>query len=383
MEPLARVEADAGSWDVEFDSTRLLQGPGRLAELGEELRRLGCGNVLLVTDPGLVAGGHVDRARASLAAAAVDCVVFDEVTQNPDSDLVQRVAGLAAGCDGIVGLGGGSPMDTARAVNFVLTGGGRIDDYWGNGKAAGPMLPSIGVPTTAGTGSDAQSYALISESGTGRKMACGDRRAKFRTVILDPELLASAPREVVAVTGVDAVSHALESYVCTRANPISRMFAREAWRRLAAHLPAALTPDRAARPPHHGPLLIGSHLAGAAIEQSMLGAAHACANPLTARHGVTHGVAVGLMLPHVLAFNARVAGEAYAGLAATTGRGSLQEQLDELLRVAALPRRIRDCVPQAVDLELLAAEAATQWTATFNPRPVTAHALQGLYEAAY
>lgn len=383
LEPLARVTTDAGMWGVELDSTRLLYGAGRLGELGREVSRLGCERVLVVTDAGIVAAGHVERALATLSAASVDSVLFEGVTENPDSDLVTLVAGLAAGVDGIVGLGGGSPMDTARAVNFVLTGGGTIEDYWGSGTATAEMLPSIGIPTTAGTGSDAQSYALISQAGSGRKMACGDRRAKFDSVILDPELLATTPRAVTAVAGVDALSHAVESYACNRANPVSRLFAREAWKQLATHLAGVLHDDPAVRRSHQGPMLVGAHLAGAAIEQSMLGAAHACANPLTAQHGITHGVAVGLMLPHVVTFNGEAVAAEYAELAAVTGDRPLGEQLDGLLDTAGLPRRLRDCVEGEMDFESLAVEAAAQWTAAFNPRPTTPRELEVLYEAAY
>jgi alcohol dehydrogenase len=233
------------------------------------------------------------------------------------------------------------------------------------------MLPSIGVPTTAGTGSEAQSYALISHPETHAKMACGDPKARFREVILDPDLAASAPRPVAATAGIDAVSHAVESFVTTRGNDGSRKLAREAWRLLDGGLEAALAGDREAV----GDTLLGAHLAGAAIEASMLGAAHACANPLTARFGVVHGVAVGLMLPHVVRFNGE---ELYREL-----RDGLAARLEELRAAAGLPARLRDCGVAAASLPLLSEEAARQWTATFNPRPVTAADLLALYEEAF
>src|SRR5262249_24363197 len=171
------------------------------------------------------------------------------------------------------------------------TNGGHMVDYKGFGHARKPMLPSIGVPTTAGTGSEAQSFALIADERTHMKMACGDRKAAFRVAILDPERTVSQPPTVTAITGIDALSHALESYVTTKRNPVAQMLAREAWKLLEANLDAVL-----ARPGDveaRGAMQVGAFLAGTAIENSMLGATHACANPLTAHYGITHGVAIG------------------------------------------------------------------------------------------
>jgi alcohol dehydrogenase len=146
-----------------------------------------------------------------------------------------RRRAAASGIDSIVAVGGGSSLDCAKGINFVLTNGGTMRDYRGFGKAAKPLLPMIGIPTTAGTGSDAQSYALISDATTHEKMACGDPKAAFRVAILDPALTVSQPRTVTTIAGYDALSHAVESYVTTRRTEISDVFARDAWRRLEAH----------------------------------------------------------------------------------------------------------------------------------------------------
>jgi alcohol dehydrogenase len=291
--------------------------------------------------------------------------------------------------DLLVGLGGGSSMDCAKAVNFLFTNGGCMEDYWGADQATRPMLPSIGVPTTAGTGSEAQRFALISQAETHVKMACGDRKARFRTVILDPELVSTMPPRVAAVTAMDAVSHAVESYVTRRRNPISQLFAREAWRLLESSFETFLVrPDHARA---RSRMLLGAHLAGAAIEASMLGAAHSCANPLTARFGVTHGAAVGLMLPHVIRFNAAEVDALYGDLADAAGLNGgapshgerLSSRVGEMGRAAGLAPRLADYGVAADQLAELAAEAATQWTARFNPREVTSEDLRKLYESAY
>src|SRR5437763_1200734 len=174
------------------------------------------------------------------------------------------------------------------------------------------MLPSVGVPTTAGTGSEAQSYALIADEQTHMKMACGDRKAAFRVAILDPQVTVSQPAKVTAITGIDALAHALESYVTTRRNPVSQTFAREAWRLLEPNLETAL--DQPENLEARGAMQLGAHFAGSAIENSMLGACHACANPLTSHYGLTHGIAIGILLPHVIRFNGPAAGSLYAEL---------------------------------------------------------------------
>lgn len=381
---LGPIVAGAASWEVDFGGYRLAFGAGTIDRVGPTMRRLGSERVLLVTDRGLRGAGHVDRLRRSLVEAGSAVFVYDGVEENPTTGHVDEALriGQAERVDGIVGLGGGSALDCAKAANFLLTGGGRMEDYWGSGKARGPMLPSIGVPTTAGTGSEAQSYALISQARTKIKMACGDKAAMFLHVVLDPALAATVPAGVAAMAGIDAVSHAVESYVTTRRNAISSSFARHAWKLLSDSLPSVL--DRSAALPEWGQAMIGAHLAGAAIEQSMLGAAHSCANPLTARFDIPHGAAVGLMLPHVMRFNAERVGALYDELAAIGGAGlTLEQQVLELRRAAALPTTLSACGVPRESLTELAGAASRQWTAEFNPRPVSVQQFRALYEAAY
>ena len=293
--------------------------------------------------------------------------------------------------EAVVAVGGGSAMDCAKGVNFLLSKGGRMEDYEGDGRAAGPMLPSIGVPTTAGSGSEAQRFALISRESDRRKMACGDPGARFHTVILDPELPLSAPSRVAAAAAIDAVAHAVESFTATNANPLSRLYARQAARLLFGAFEGWAADPAAGS--GAGEMLLGAHWAGTSIERSMLGAAHACANPLTRAHGVTHGVAVGLMLPHVIRFNGGAAEGLYAGLLHASGTGAgrtagadaaeaLAARVEELLEAAGLPRRLREVDVPEDGLEALAAEAAGQRTARFNPRRVGPAECAGLYRGA-
>ena len=355
-------------------------GPGNLSRIGEIVRANGGSRVLLVTDPGIKEAGHVERAVRALYHAGVAVRVFDEVGENPTTVDVGKgvIAARPFNPDLIVGLGGGSAMDCAKGINFILTNGGRLQDYWGTDKATQPLLPLIAVPTTAGTGSDAQSYALITDPETHQKMACGDAKALPRVALLDPELTATQPPAVAAATAIDAVAHAVESSGSTRRNDVSRSLSREAWQLLE---PAF---ERALRDPNDADarqrMLLGSHLAGAAIENSMLGAAHALANPLTGLCGIVHGHAVGMMLPHVVAFNSAAGERHYADLVADPA--ALAARVVAMLDAGNLPRTLAQVDVPESRLPELAEMAAKQWTATFNPRRVGEAELLAIYRMA-
>jgi alcohol dehydrogenase len=213
-------------------------------------------------------------------------------------------------------------------------------------------------------------------------MACRDPQAAAAVASLDPELTLTQPASVTAVTAIDAVSHARETWVTLKRNPVSQLFSREAWRRLSANF------ERVLRSPEdieaRGEMLLGAHFAGAAIENSMLGAAHACANPLTAHYGVIHGSAVGLMLPAVIRFNNEAVGNLYNELAVSSnGAVGLAEKVDSMLEAAGVARRASQYdVPESA-LPGLAEEASRQWTANFNPRPVGAKELLEIYQRVY
>ncbi len=364
--------------------TRLVFGNDALERLGELARDLGAKHVLLVTDKGIAAAGHPGRAICFLEAAGLHVTVYDEASENPTTLDVERCVAVArrADIDLIIGLGGGSSMDTAKGCNFILTNGGRMQDYWGIGKAQKPMLPLIAVPTTAGTGSECQSFALISDEVTHQKMACGDPKAAARIAILDPLLTVSQPARVTACTGIDALAHALETAVTKKRNVHSAMYSREAFRLCMGGLKRVLRnpKDLEAR----GMMLLGAAFAGTAIENSMLGAAHAAANPLTAHFDVVHGQAVGVMLPAVVRFNAQQpeSNERYREHAAAAGIGSVEglvARLEQVLESAAMAESLN--IPHNA-MPGLAEDAAKQWTAGFNPREVGAQDFERLYAEA-
>jgi alcohol dehydrogenase len=375
--------------------TRIVFGAGRLPELGELARSLGeVSRILVVSDPGVIAAGHTQRGIDALQTAGLTTQLFDGLTENPTTVHVEAGLNVAQDFspDAIVGLGGGSSMDCAKGINFLYSCGGRMQDYLGRDKATGPLLPMIAVPTTAGTGSETQSFALISDAETHVKMACGDKRAAFRVALLDPELTLTQPPRVTALTGYDALAHAVETAVTKVRTPLSEAFSREAWRNLAPNfLRVIREPDNLAA---RSAMQIGACFAGLAIENSMLGAGHALANPLTAEYGVAHGEAVALMLPHVVRRNAAAVNGAYAALweagepscngrAAPAGAEAVADFLAESAAAAGLAQRLRNQQIDRDRLPQLAADATKQWTGTFNPVALSEADFLALYELAY
>jgi alcohol dehydrogenase len=379
---------------VPFDfqpRTRVVFGQGTFDRLGALARDAGFRRTLLVADPGIIDAGHPARAIKLLTAAGIEVTLFTDFGPNPDSAMVEAGRLFAAPFepDSIIGLGGGSSLDCARGINFLLTNGGEISQYRGYGKARTPLLPSIAVPTTSGTGSEAQSYAVISDAVTHMKMACGDPSAAARIALLDPDLTLTAPRHVTAMAGFDAIAHAVETSVTTRRTTMSETFSLQAWRLLADAFERVLLypADVEAR----AAMMVGAHLAGTAIEQSMLGAAHACSNPLTARYNIPHGLALAMLLPHVVRWNAAVANEGYEALLGTPRRRARDEEaaetlarrLEDLATAAGLALQLRDSGVEESAIPELAELASQQWTGTFNPRKFDAAGAVEIYRAAY
>ncbi|MDF1824384.1 MAG: iron-containing alcohol dehydrogenase [Verrucomicrobiales bacterium] len=359
---------------------RVVFGSGKLSTIGVEAAALNASRVLIVTDPGIAKTPAVERAAAALRDSGMSVVIFDQVRENPTTTDVARcvVAAQEGAVDLIVGLGGGSSMDTAKGANFILTNGGEMKDYWGVNKAVHPMLPMIAVPTTSGTGSECQSFALIADAETHAKMACGDIKAAAAVAILDPELTITMPRAVTAHTGIDAIAHALETAVCRKADEVSFAYSKAAWLLLDSGLEQVI--EEPGNLEARARMQLGAAFAGTAIENSMLGIAHSCANPLTAHYGIVHGQAVGTMLPHVIAFNRR--DEKVASIYDSLYSGDLVERIRRHLEVASMEQSLSSLGVEAHGLAQLAGEASLQWTAQFNPVDINASALLTVYEGA-
>jgi alcohol dehydrogenase len=374
------------SFDI-HNQTRFIFGEGSISQLGELAASYRPRCVLVVSDRGIMEAGHDAAALQSLHDAGIKVASFHDFAENPTSEMVEAGVRKAAEVkpDLLVGLGGGSSMDCCKGINFVYSCGGRIHDYHGVGKATSDMLPMIAIPTTGGTGSEAQSFALISDAETHVKMACGDKRAACRIAILDPELTLTQPEAVTALTGIDAISHAIETYVSTRRNLISTTYSRRAFGLLARGFSRVLTQptDLEAR----CLMQMGACLAGMAIETSMLGAAHATANPLTARHDITHGQAVGMMLPAVIRMNGTVHADWYAELmrevdptvSEQEAPDRLAEMVVEWLREADLKISLDELSIPPEGIDTYVQDALKQWTGTFNPVPLDAQRARDLY----
>ena len=361
--------------------TKVRFGCGLLEIVGQEAVRLGR-RAMIVTDPGLVDAGYAGRALRSLEKAGIITTVFAEVHQNPTTADIRRTVRAAqeSEIDLLVGLGGGSSMDAAKGCNFILTNGGEMKDYWGREKASKPMLPLIAIPTTAGTGSECQSFALIADEHTHAKMACGDKKAAARVAILDPELTLSQPSQVTADTAIDAISHAIESYVSRAANDISRSYALSGFRLMEDGIRRVATnpSDLLGR----ARMQLGAAMAGTAIENSMLGAAHSMANPLTAHFNIIHGQAVGTALPAVIRRNSQdpaVAARYHELLAS----GPLDAWVSARLKDLNLATSLSDLKVPGDRIPMLAREASTQWTAQFNPISFDSEDFAELYHACW
>ncbi|MEO1617103.1 MAG: iron-containing alcohol dehydrogenase [Planctomycetota bacterium] len=369
--------------------TRIVFGEGVFSRLGELASEFHPKCVLVVCDQGIRDAGHFDAACDNLRAAGLHVESFHDFAENPTSAMVDAGVARAAEIqpDLLIGLGGGSSMDCCKGINFVYSCGGSIHDYHGVGKATADMLPMIAVPTTSGTGSEAQSFALISDAETHVKMACGDPGAACKIALLDPTLTLTQPRSVTALTGIDAISHAIETYVTSRRTPMSITYSRRAFGLLARGFSKVLADagDLEAR----SEMQLGACFAGMAIETSMLGAAHATANPLTARYDITHGQAVGLMLPAVIRLNGERHGDWYAELLREVEPKATEADAPERLAVmvtrwleeAGLATSLNALEIPASGIGAFVDDALKQWTGTFNPVPLDKTNAERLYQS--
>lgn len=382
-------------WDFQFHlPTTILFGQGKIGELGERIRQLGGSKVFLVTDKGLVKAGIVDQVTALLKNAELEYVVFDEVLPNPRDTDCHRAAAVARehGVDMLVGLGGGSAMDTAKAVGTLLTHEGHIRDFYGVNKLERPITPLICVPTTAGTGSEATSFSVITDTETKVKECIFDGRIAPKAAILDPELTISMPKSITAATGMDALTHAIEAYVCTIADPITDALALYAIETIVKYLPLAVEngSDLEARKQ----MLVGSLIAGMAFGNSDLGGVHAMAEPLGGLYDTPHGVANAMFLPIVFAFNISADVHKHAIVAQRLGVNPDGKTLEETaLAGADLLKKLseRIGIPKLKDLgyvnpddfEFLAEGATKNICNATNPRKAKKEDYLQLFHDAY
>lgn len=380
----------------EFNTvSRIVNGCGSALQLAAECRRLGVTRPLLVTDPGLVAIGLVQPVEQALADDGLEALLFDQVREDPPEATVLAAAdrGRAAGVDGVVAVGGGSSMDVAKVVAVLLGGDQALAELYGVGMVTGARLPLILVPTTAGTGSEVTPVAVIT-TGETTKAGVSSPVLLPDVAVLDGQLTLGLPPAITAMTGVDAMVHAIEAYTSRhQKNPLSDNLARQALQILAANIRHAVSDgsNREAREQ----MLLGACLAGQAFANAPVAAVHALAYPLGGHYHIPHGLSNSLVLPTVLEFNACEASELYAELtelvvgAPVTGSAeaktaALVQALRELIDDVSLPPTLEQAGVPEGDLEMLAEDAMLQQRLLINnPRDVAYEDALAIYRGAY
>ena len=379
-----------------FATTKaLVFRPGAAADLASVAGALLGPRVLVVTDPGLRQLGLCDPAIASLSAGA-EVAVFDAVEADPSQATLMAAvaAGQALGATGVVGFGGGSSLDVAKLAALLLGSGEDLEAAWGVGAARGPRLPLVLVPTTAGTGSEVTPVSIITV-GAEEKRGVSSAIILPDIAVLDADLTLGLPPAITAATGVDAMVHAIEAYASASPNnnPLSKMLAREALRLLGANIETAVATgaNRDAR----GAMLLGSMLAGQAFANSPVAAVHALAYPIGGIFHIPHGLSNALVLPHVLRFNAPVAGAVYAEIAADAFPALAEvgaqarcaafiAALEQLALRLNMPVRLRDVGIPEEALPRMARDAMKQQRLLVNnPRPLAEADALAIYRAAW
>jgi alcohol dehydrogenase class IV len=382
-----------------YNPTRIIFSEGATGEVGPHAAALGAKRVMVISDPGVTRAGLTEPVVKSITGAGLGAEVYQDVEPDPRIEIVERA--LAAytenKCDLLVAVGGGSSMDTAKAAAILATNPGQLRSYEGWEKFKNPPAPLFAVPTTVGTASEVTPFLVITDPEAKFKFTIGSPLAAPRIAFLDPLLVLGLPGNVTASTGMDALTHAVESYTSLLSTPISEGLALHAIRLLAGNIRAAVA--NSSNVQAMTAMLVGANVAGLAFSNTRLGNVHAMAHPLGAFWHIPHGVANALMLPHVLEFNAlacparmieiaQAMGEPVATLAAAGAT-----EADLALRAAAavrkletdvgIPARLQDLGVDKSSIPDMAQDAMKSANIAINPRKTTINEIIGLYEKAY
>lgn len=372
--------------------TQIEFGNGAIARLPEFVKALGGSRVLVVGDPGVQRVGLIDRVQAILTGASIFNAVYADVESDPATRSVDEgtVHGKANGCDLVVGIGGGSALDTAKAIGLMLVNDGNIKDYVGIGKVPRAGAPVIAVPTTAGTGSELTIWSVLSDKVAKAKISVGSALNCPAIALLDPELTLSLPPQITAATGMDALTHALESYVNTATQPISEAMSDQAMTLIARSLSKAVADgsDVEAR----GDMLLASTIAAMAFNSTRLGLVHAFAMPLGAKFGIPHGLVNAIMLPEVMRFNhlanprkfARIAeifGEKTAGLSVEEAAALSVSAIEKLKLDVGITAKLSNFGVTEGRFDEIVDEAMLSGNVPVNPRQPTNDDMKALLKA--
>ena len=369
-------------------------GVGTLGEVGGAIRRVGGRRPMLVSDPGVLAAGWVERAMPHLADVSVSYRLWHDLTPNPKDFEVQAAfeSYLESGCDALLAIGGGSCIDVAKAVAILSGNGGHILDYEGIDRATGPIPPTVMVPTTGGSGSDVSQFCVVTDTARRIKATIGGRALVPEISITDPEVLTTMPGQLTAHTGLDALSHAIESCVSEACDFLSKGHAVAAIQGIAEHLPVAVQDphDLVAR---EG-MARASLQAGLAFTNALLGATHAIAHQIGGALDLPHGLLNAILLPHVMRFNAETHAERYVDVARALGVATDRldpgiaaeravERVEELSRSLEIPAGLHELGVDPADLDQFAVGALRDAYIATNPRPVSEDDVRRICIAAY
>jgi alcohol dehydrogenase len=367
-------------------------GVGSIQDIGKTSQRAGIKKALVVCDPMMVKIGYAGKITELLSKSGIDSVIFDQCVENPKASDVTEGAKVFnnQGCDGIVAVGGGSPIDQAKGIRVLAKYGGVAQDFNAMGgsrvkEMKADMPPMIAVPTTSGTGSEATRAAVITDSEKNVKFVLASPYLLPTQVILDPELTVSMPPKVTAATGMDALVHSLEAYVTAAANPISDSFGRTSFMLIGKSLKKAV--DKGDDLEARSDMSMASLLAGLAFGIAGLGAVHSLAHPLGGRHHIAHGLANSIMLPHVMRYNAKTSEARYVEAIKLMGKDvrTGEEAALAMTQFAAslgLPTRLTEIGIKEDDLLQLSKDAAADGSHFRNPVPCTQETLLEMYKQA-
>jgi alcohol dehydrogenase class IV len=377
---------------LKFELPEIIYGLGSLSQIGQCARRLGGERILLVTDPGVTEHGWVDESIKYLEKESLKYVIYDNVVTNPRCFQVEQGAKLynQKKCDVIVSVGGGSPMDAAKGIAILVSNHGRIHDYAGCNLITQPIPPLICVPTTAGTGSDVSQFSIIGDPRKKIKMTILSRAIMADISLIDPRMLQTKPRELMAATGIDALTHAIEAYVSSLAWPLTDPHAIHAIELVFANLQKAV--DTRNIEALEG-MAIASLEAGIAFSNAILGAVHALAHPLSGFYDIHHGIANAILLPMVIRKNLPHAVRKFALIASAMGldtRGMsdveaaeyVPQMAQELISNLDLPTTLGEIGVKAVDIPAMSRDAAQDLCMQTNPHCYGIEEIESMYREA-
>lgn len=370
----------------------IMFGEGSLTKLGALIKKTGCSRPFIISGKVLTKIGVVDRVMGLLADAGYEAELFNDVEANPSTMTVEKaVKAFKESCgDCMIALGGGSPMDVAKAVGILAVYGGSIKDYEGGGKVPGKITPIIAIPTTAGTGSEVTAFTVITDHSRNYKLTVFSYDLIPQYALLDPELIMSLPKSVAAATGIDALVHAIEAYLSKAASPFSDSMAEKAMELIGSSLQSFVA-DRNNREAASG-MLTGSMFAGLAFSWARLGNIHAMAHPLGGYFDVPHGVANAILLPIVMEYNSLEEKGRYKKIYECLTPGSkiseeftpdiLVKELKDLTHSLGIPKNLTEVGVMEDKIPAMAEDAMKSGNIAVNPRITTIEDIKALYLAA-